>query len=180
MLARAYVGVGSNIDPERNVPAALRELARLVRVVGVSTFYRTAPIGHPADPWFVNGVVAIETAAPPLALKRDVLRPIERALGRRRGGDRDAPRPIDLDLLLYEDATCATDELTLPAPELAERAFIARALAELAPRLTLPNGRTVRSLADALAPTPMAALPELTAALRAQLESTARAPSKTS
>lgn len=170
MTVRAYVGIGSNIDAERNVLDAIRTLQRFVRVVAVSTFHRTAPIGRPEDPWFVNGVVALDTDAPPLALKRDVLDRVEHALGRRRGADRDAPRTIDLDLLAYDDEVCRTEALTLPAPEIAERAFVARALAELAPELGLPDGRSVRTVAEALAPARMVPLPELTATVRRLLE----------
>jgi 2-amino-4-hydroxy-6-hydroxymethyldihydropteridine diphosphokinase len=166
MVVCAYVGVGSNIDPERNVLAAVRALARVAHVAGVSTFYRTAALGRPNDPFFVNGVLAVDTDAPALALKRDVLRRIERELGRRRGADPDAPRTIDLDLLLYDGAVCRTDALTLPDPAIAERAFVAWPLAELAPGLALPDGRSIRAIAEGLGREGMAPLAELTAALR--------------
>jgi 2-amino-4-hydroxy-6-hydroxymethyldihydropteridine diphosphokinase len=164
MTARAYIGVGSNIDPERNVRAALRELARAANVVGVSTFYRTAPLGHPDDPWFVNGVVAIETDSPPRALKRDVLRHIEDELGRRRSADPNLARTIDLDLLLYEDGGVEPDA------EIGERAFLAWPLVELDPQLRMPDGRAVRTLAEGLSRDDMVALPELTAQLRQEAQ----------
>jgi 2-amino-4-hydroxy-6-hydroxymethyldihydropteridine diphosphokinase len=158
MPARAYIGVGSNIDAERNVRAAIRELGRATHIVGVSMFYRTAPIGHPNDPWFVNGVVAIETDTPAAAFTRDVLRHIEDELGRRRGADPNAPRTIDLDLLLSEG------ELAVD-PKTRERAFIAWPLAEIAPRLEV-GGRPIMAIAEALPHDQMIPLPELTAALR--------------
>jgi 2-amino-4-hydroxy-6-hydroxymethyldihydropteridine diphosphokinase len=157
MPARAYVGVGSNIDAERNVRAAIRELTRAAHVVGVSTFYRTEPIGHPDDPWFINGVLAIDTDRPAAALKRDVLRHIEDELGRRRGADPNAPRTIDLDLLVFEG------EMP-PDPDIRERAFLAWALAEIAPQLEL-DGNSIQTIAQRLPREGMFPLPELTAAL---------------
>jgi 2-amino-4-hydroxy-6-hydroxymethyldihydropteridine diphosphokinase len=157
-MARAFIGVGSNIEPRYNVRAALRLLEDRVRVVGVSTFYRTEPIGRPHDPAFVNGVVAIETPLVARELKSNVLRTIERELGRRRGSDVNAPRTIDLDLLLYDGAPLD--------PEIEERAFIAWPLVELDPALALPDGRQIRAIAEHLPRAGMVALPELTARLR--------------
>jgi len=157
MPARAYIGVGSNLDAERNVRAAIRELLRAVRVVGVSTFYRTEPIGHPDDPWFINGVLAIDSDKPAAALKRDVLRHIEDELGRRRGPDPNAPRTIDLDLIVFEGE--------MPAdPDIRKRPFLAWPLAEIAPRLEL-DGRSIQTIAQLLPRQGMVPLPELTAAL---------------
>jgi 2-amino-4-hydroxy-6-hydroxymethyldihydropteridine diphosphokinase len=161
MAARAYIGVGSNIDAEQNVRAAIRQLAHAASVVGVSTFYRTAPIGHPEDPWFINGVVAIETDSPPPTLKRDVLRHIEDELGRRRGPDPNMPRTIDLDLILYDGVA--------PDAQIRERAFLAWPLVELDPRLQMPDGRAIRSIAEGLSRDGMVALPELTAELREEV-----------
>ncbi len=161
-MARAYVGVGSNVDAEHNVRAALRELSRAAQVVGVSTFYRTAPIGHPDDPWFVNGVVAVETDKPAGSLKHDVLRHIEDELGRRRGADPNAPRTIDLDLLLY------AKELP-PDPSIRERAFVAWPLAEIDPELEV-DGRSIQTIAEKLPREGMVPLPELTAALREEVQ----------
>lgn len=171
MTVRAYVGVGSSIDPERNTCAALRALDRehRVRIVAVSTFYRTAPIGHPHDPSFVNGVVAVETELPAMELKWRVLRRIEAELGRRRGADPDAPRTIDLDLLLYDGETCRSARLVLPDPQIAARAFLAWPLVELDPALVLPGGPPVRALAEQLSRADLAALPELTARLREEV-----------
>jgi len=99
-MARVFVGVGSNIDPAENVPAALRLLAKEVRVVATSLFYETLPLGRPEQPAFYNGVVEIATDLPPDDL-RQLLRRIETQLGRRRSRDPYAARTIDLDLLLY-------------------------------------------------------------------------------
>ena len=80
MMARAFIGVGSNIDPERNVLLGIQRLAQHVRVAGVSTVYRTAPIGRPEQADYYNCVVAVETALPPLELSQ-LLHEIERELG---------------------------------------------------------------------------------------------------
>lgn len=157
-MARVYIGVGSNIEPECNVRSALRLLERHARVVGVSTFYRTEPIGRPHDPAFVNGVVAIETPLGARELKSTVLRGIEHELGRRRGSDVNAPRTIDLDLLVYDGEPLDRD--------IEQRAFIAWPLAELDPTLTLSDGRRVCVIAEHLPRAGMLALPELTSQLR--------------
>lgn len=168
-MARAYVGVGSNLSPEENVLAAMRALDRRVHVVATSTFYRTHPLGSPSAPHFVNGVVALETVLPPEALKWSVLRRIEAELGRRRSADRNAPRPIDLDLVFYDGVVSHTPQLRLPDPELATRAFLAWPLLELEPTLTLPDGRRLKDVASQLPLTSLVALPELTAQLRAEV-----------
>ena len=136
--AVAYVAVGSNVRPERNVPAALRLLARKVEVLAVSTFYRTAPLSRPDQPYFLNGVLAVRTAGGSRMLKFDVLRPIEAELGRRRAADRDAARTIDLDVVLYGDRVVDEPDLKIPAPDI-DRPFVAVPLLELAPDLVLPH-----------------------------------------
>jgi len=157
-MPRAYIGVGSNIEPEHNVRAALRLLEHHVRVAGVSTFYRTEPIDRPNDPEFVNGTVAVETSLGARALKWSVLRRIERELGRRRGSDANAPRTIDLDLVVYDRE--------LLDPDVVRRAFVAWPLVELDPTLALADGRRISTIAAPLPRAGMVALPELTAQLR--------------
>ena len=111
----AFIGVGSNVEPERNIVAALERLRDKAHVAGSSTFYRTEPIGRPDQPWFINGIWRIGTTLNPTQIRGELLRPIEEALGRRRCDDKFAPRTIDLDLLLYDDLV--TDGL--PHPDLA-------------------------------------------------------------
>jgi 2-amino-4-hydroxy-6-hydroxymethyldihydropteridine diphosphokinase len=141
-MARAFVGIGSNIRPEANVKEALLLLRKRVRVQQISTVYVTEPIGRPADPPYYNAVVEIETRHPPLELKQQVLRRIEAELGRERGTDRFESRTIDLDLLLYDDVVMASEALTLPDPDILARPFLAFPLLELAPELTLPGSTT--------------------------------------
>jgi 2-amino-4-hydroxy-6-hydroxymethyldihydropteridine diphosphokinase len=127
---RAYVGIGTNLgDRERNVELALAALHDLGNIAALSTLYRTAPWGKTDQPWFLNGVVALETQRAPRELL-DALTAIERSLGRT-AGERWGPRVIDLDLLLYDDLAIDEPNLQVPHPHLRERAFILVPLAEL-------------------------------------------------
>lgn len=166
-----FVGVGSNIDPEASIPAAQRRLASRVRVTGVSTFYRTEPVGAPGTPPFVNGVWRIETGLGPRELKGEVLRPIEAALGRRRTADRYAPRTIDLDVLVHGDEVLDGEGLRVPDPDVRTRPFVAFPLWELAPDLVLPDdGRALADVVSGLSREGMVALGDLTRLLRAEVE----------
>jgi 2-amino-4-hydroxy-6-hydroxymethyldihydropteridine diphosphokinase len=176
-MPQAFIAIGSNINPEQNIPSALDLLARQVRLCALSTFYRTPALKAPesaltSQPDFYNGVVSLETSVPPLDLKWQILRPIEGALGRRRTADKFAPRPIDFDLLVYGDLILATPELTLPDPEIAYRPFLAIPLFELAPTLILPDTRVALSqLAQSVPRTTLYPLPAFTAELRARFRS---------
>ena len=136
MNSRAYVGLGANLGANLSATltqAALR-LAALPRthVAALSSVWRSAPVDA-GGPDFLNAVVALDTALAPLELL-DALRAIELAHGRERPY-RNAPRTLDLDLLLYDELTLDTPRLTLPHPRLGERAFVLRPLLELAPEL---------------------------------------------
>jgi dihydroneopterin aldolase/2-amino-4-hydroxy-6-hydroxymethyldihydropteridine diphosphokinase len=147
----AFVAVGSNIRPEVHVPQAIRLLAARTRVRGVSTIYRTKPLDRPGQPLFYNCAVEIETSIPPLELKSRILRRIEEDLGRKRTGDKYAPRTIDLDLVLYGDRVVVAGDLTLPDPEILRRPFLAVPLFELAPTLRLPgSGRSIKDVAEGM------------------------------
>jgi 2-amino-4-hydroxy-6-hydroxymethyldihydropteridine diphosphokinase len=149
--APAFIAVGSNIDAERNVEAALELLGRRVRIVAVSRFYRTPALGASGSPDFLNGVVEIETELEPRELKQRVLLEVESELGRERGAEKNAPRTIDLDLVVHGDMVCREEGLLLPAPEILERAFIALPLLELEPQLVLPGtDRPLRELVAGL------------------------------
>jgi 2-amino-4-hydroxy-6-hydroxymethyldihydropteridine diphosphokinase len=141
----AYVAVGSNIEPRRNIAAAMALLRRRVPVTGVSTFYRTGPIDadgsrREGEDDFLNGAFAVRAACGARALKFDVLRPIEERLGRVRGPDRHAARTIDLDVILYGDEVIDEPDLEIPSRDL-ERAFVAIPLLELGPDIVLPGAR---------------------------------------
>lgn len=149
----AYVGLGSNLgDREATLRAAVERLALLpgTRVVRVSSLHETAPAGGPpGQPPYLNAAARLETA---LGARRllDELLAVERALGRVRGPERNGPRTIDLDLLLYADEIVREGEsCVVPHPRLAERAFVLAPLAEIAPRVVVPGtpaGETVAAL----------------------------------
>jgi 2-amino-4-hydroxy-6-hydroxymethyldihydropteridine diphosphokinase len=165
-MSRAYLAVGSNLDPEDHVRRALRLLREAVSVTAISTFYRTPPRGRPEQPDFLNGVVEVETDLPPRELRAG-LREIEARLGRVRTADKFAARTIDLDLIVYANVK---DELDLPDPEIAERNFLAVPLAELAPELRLPGrGETLAELAAALPRAGLTPQPAYTRELREEL-----------
>lgn len=126
----AFIAVGSNIKPESNVLRAARLLAEKVRLLATSTFYQTEPLGRIHQPPYVNGVWLIETDLPPLDTKQVALLQVESRLGRMRTSDKYAPRPIDLDLVFYEDMQCRTADLRLPHPDLA-RPFVHQPLDEI-------------------------------------------------
>lgn len=140
-MTRVFVAVGSNINPEANLRAALRALDRFAPVVAVSTVYRTRAEGPSGQPDFYNCVVELRTRTPPRALKFGVLRPIEAELGRRRSADKYAPRTIDLDLILHGRSVLEAEDLVLPDPQIPRRPFLAIPLAELAPGLLRPGAR---------------------------------------
>lgn len=136
-MAHAFIGIGSNIEPEKNVRAAIRSLAQQARLVGISTVYRTDALGRPEQHPYYNCVVEIETEAPPSEVKHGMLRPIEHSLGRQRSEDKYAPRTIDLDLIVYDDLAMDAEGIKLPDPDILLRPFLAIPLFELAPDLVL-------------------------------------------
>ena len=148
MAIRAYVGLGSNLgDREATLLRALELLAAEpgLTVTAASVFRDTEPVGHIEQPRFLNGVAAVDTELSARELL-DRLLGVERSLGRRRNGPRFGPRTVDLDLLLYGDATIDEAGLSVPHPRLGERRFVLEPLAELDPALTLPDGRKVLDL----------------------------------
>lgn len=151
-MTRAFIGIGSNIAPEHNVRAAIRNLARNTHLVGVSTVYRTDALDRPEQPAYFNCVAEIETDALPKQVKHVILRPIEDELGRKRTQDKYAPRTIDLDLIVYGDLAMDDGDIRLPDPDIFERPFLAIPLSELAPDLVLAGpGLRVGAIAAAMA-----------------------------
>ena len=143
----AYVGMGANLgDAARTLQAAAHDLARLPGIAQCecAPFYRTAPVDA-AGPDYVNTVARVRTVLSPWQLL-DALQALENRYGRQRPY-RNAPRTLDLDLLLYEAQTIHDARLTVPHPRMHERAFVLAPLAELAPALRLAQG----AVADLLA-----------------------------
>jgi len=169
-MARAFVSAGSNIDPGENIKKALIELARHVRILGISTVYLTEPEGRLEQPKFYNCVVEVDSQIPPEDLKYKVLRRIEDSLGRRRNDDKYAERTIDLDLILYGDLVINTDAMRLPDPQILVRPFIAIPLQELSPGLVLPGlGVSIDDVARRLGGSKMKPLVSYTASLRREI-----------
>lgn len=136
---KVYIGIGSNIDPKKNILKSIELLEKHVSILSSSLFYKTNPIGNPNDPSFINGVIEIETTLSPESLKYSILRSTEATLGRKRSSDKNAPRTIDLDILIYGNEVVKLDDLTIPDPQISERNFLAVSLAELAPTLRPPG-----------------------------------------
>ena len=147
--ASAFIALGSNIDAERNLPAAVGRLAATpgLRLTALSGVYRTPPWGVEDQPSFLNAAAAAETTLSPLELL-DALQAIENRLGRTREV-RFGPRTIDLDLLLYAEQVIDSERLTVPHPRLHERGFVLTPLCDLAPELIHPVLN--RAMADLLA-----------------------------
>jgi 2-amino-4-hydroxy-6-hydroxymethyldihydropteridine diphosphokinase len=137
----AFIALGSNIEPEANLPRAARALQRLGRARSVSQVYESEAVGPAGQPRFLNAVVEIEVELDADAL-RNRLREIEAEMGRIRTADKYAPRPIDLDLVAFE---------AFLDPEVGRRAYLAVTLSEVAPDLALgDSGETVAGRADRL------------------------------
>ncbi|GGY26500.1 2-amino-4-hydroxy-6-hydroxymethyldihydropteridine diphosphokinase [Paludibacterium paludis] len=151
-MTRAFVALGSNLDsPAERVRSALNRLASDsgLGLVAHSSLYRTAPVGYLDQPDFVNAVAWLDTLLAPHALLERLLA-LETEAGRVRTF-RNAPRRLDLDLLWQEGYVIADRTLTLPHPRMLERAFVMVPLAQIAPDLVMPNGRTAREVANDLA-----------------------------
>jgi 2-amino-4-hydroxy-6-hydroxymethyldihydropteridine diphosphokinase len=149
-MATAYIGLGSNLgDRMATLRMAIQRLETLGRIAGVSSLYETEPVGYLEQPSFLNAVIALDTALAPADLLAALLG-IERDLGRMRSFP-NAPRTLDLDLLLVDNAILDTPELTLPHPRLHERAFVLVPLEEIAPELVHPgSGKTMQELLHTL------------------------------
>lgn len=135
----AYIGIGANLgDARANVRDALARLDAYpgCRVVKASGCWRTAPIDSSGDD-YINAVAAVDTGLDAHALLA-ALMDIEQAHGRERPY-RNAPRTLDLDLLLYGDAVIDTPTLTVPHPRMHERAFVLAPLLEIAPDVAIPG-----------------------------------------
>ena len=172
-MNRVFVAVGSNVDPEVNVHAAICALAAHMPIVAISTVYRSEPEGRPGQPWFYNCVVEVRTEMSPQDLKFHLLRRIEADLGRLRTADKYAPRTVDLDLLLYGELVLDTGDLVLPDPGIAHRPFLTVPLSELAPTLKLPGSvETMAEVAADLAADRMRPLVAYTRHLRTDIKDT--------
>lgn len=155
----AYIGIGANLgDALANVGDAVARLAALpsTRLLASSSRYRTAPIDSPGDD-YINAVACIDTALGPQALLA-ALQGIELAHGRERPY-RNAPRTLDLDVLLYGDQVIDTPTLQVPHPRMLERAFVLVPLLEIAAEIVVPGSGPAQQFAGAVAGQQIARIP---------------------
>ncbi len=147
-MSVAYIGIGSNLGDRRNQLAmAVNLLAahRDIRLLRQSSIIETDPVDYLDQPRFLNQVVVVKTVLGPRELLR-TLKEAETGLGREKSIPR-GPRAIDLDILLYDDIILETDDLSIPHPEITNRPFIMRHLAELDPELIDPvTGKLYRDM----------------------------------
>lgn len=152
MIARtaeeeAFVGLGANLEnPLQQVRQALSELDAIehTRVIAASSMYRSVPVGYADQPDFINAVAKLRTGLSPRELL-EALHGIENRHARRRSV-RNAPRTLDLDLLLYGMLVAREEGLILPHPRMHERAFVLLPLAEIAPDTLVPGHAPVSLL----------------------------------
>lgn len=147
-MTRVYIGLGSNLaTPHQQLNAALAALARIeqTQLVAQSSFYASDPLGPADQPRYLNAVAALDTQLSPLQLL-DALQAIELEQGRERKDQRWGPRTLDLDILLFGQQILNEPRLTVPHYHMHARAFVLYPLAELAPDLQLPDGRTLAAL----------------------------------
>lgn len=140
-----YLGLGSNLgDRQENLDRALDYLSQRLRLGKVSPVYDTEPLGDTDQPHFLNMVCQVFTYLEPTALLT-LVKGIEKKLGRT--GKSGAPRPIDIDILLFGEQVIDTPDLIIPHPKMTDRAFALIPLAEITPDLVHPvSGKTIKQL----------------------------------
>ncbi|POT55905.1 2-amino-4-hydroxy-6-hydroxymethyldihydropteridine diphosphokinase [Citrobacter amalonaticus] len=148
-----YIALGSNLaSPLEQVNAAVKAIGEIPdsRIVAVSSFYRTPPLGPQDQPDYLNAAVALETALTPDALLNHTQR-IELQQGRERKAERWGPRTLDLDIMLFGDEVIHTERLTVPHYDMKNRGFMLWPLFEIAPDLHFPDGLSLRQQLTLLA-----------------------------
>ncbi|HKS33925.1 MAG TPA: 2-amino-4-hydroxy-6-hydroxymethyldihydropteridine diphosphokinase [Enterobacteriaceae bacterium] len=151
-MTRVWLAIGSNLaSPLQQVNAALAALAQIpeTRVVTVSAFYRTPPLGPQDQPDYLNAAVALDTPLEPEALLDHTQR-IELQQGRVRKDERWGPRTLDLDIMLFGDRVINTPRLTIPHYDMKNRGFMLWPLFEIAPELIFPDGETLQAVLQRL------------------------------
>ncbi len=141
-MATVYLGLGSNIDPEANLELAIRELRARYGELSLSPVYRSAAVGF-EGPDFLNLVAGLESNESPVDIHTEIER-IHGLAGRTRGSERYSSRPLDIDLLLYDDLVLEHPRFHLPRSDVLDYAFVLRPLSEIAPGFVHPRtGRTI-------------------------------------
>ncbi|MGF6423268.1 2-amino-4-hydroxy-6-hydroxymethyldihydropteridine diphosphokinase [Lelliottia sp. 489] len=151
-MTLAYIAIGSNqASPLEQVNAAVQALSEIPqsRLVQVSAFYRTPPLGPQDQPDYLNAAVVLETSLDAETLLDNTQR-IELQQGRQRKAERWGPRTLDLDIMLFGDEVINTDRLTVPHYDMKNRGFMLWPLWEVAPELTFPNGESLQAILQQL------------------------------
>lgn len=146
-MSTVYIALGANLgNREANLRMALRAITRMARVQAVSALYESEPEGGADQPPYYNAVCRIETGLEPVPLLR-FLKGLEQEIGRRPTSEPRGPRPIDLDILMFDDRVVDSDDLVIPHPRMTSRPFVLTPLAELAPDMVVPGtAETVSAL----------------------------------
>jgi len=132
-----YLALGANLgDRQGNLLQAIRSIGAFASVDKISSLYETTPVGYLDQPDFLNIAIQVATQLDPISLIRS-LKQIEKQLGRE-ASFRNAPRPIDIDILFYDDLFFESEKLSIPHPRMSERAFVLAPLAEIAPQAVHP------------------------------------------
>ena len=136
-MAKVYLGLGSNVDPQCNLRLGIRELARRFGDLELSNLYSNASVGFDGDE-FINLVVGLETDATPHEI-HDAIEAIHILARRQRSESRFAPRTLDIDLLLYDDLVLDDPPIRVPRADILKYSFVLGPLAEIAPQLRHPE-----------------------------------------
>lgn len=153
-INRAYLSLGSNIEPEFNLSQAVERLAQHGRIAAASTVWQTKPVGLSDQPDFLNAVVLLETALTACELRQGPIAQIERELGRVRTENKNSARTIDIDIMLFNRDLLTVGHRRIPNPEVLERPFVAIPLAEIAQDYVHPEtGQKLRDIAALFDPT---------------------------
>lgn len=151
MTHQVYVSLGSNIEAEQNLAAAVKLLAATGGLRALSPVYETVPVGLRDQPNFLNAAALVETQLGAERFKVEILAGIERALGRVRTADKNAPRTIDADIALFDLDIFELGHRHIPDPDLLKFPHVAVPLADLAPDLIHPEtGETLAQIAERL------------------------------
>jgi len=151
-MTLAYIAIGSNLaSPLEQVNAAVQALSEIPqsRLVAVSAFYRTPPLGPQDQPDYLNAAVVLETSLDAETLLDNTQR-IELTQGRQRKAERWGPRTLDLDIMLFGDEVIHTERLTVPHYDMKNRGFMLWPLFDVAPQLSFPTGESLQAILQQL------------------------------
>lgn len=156
----AYIGLGSNLsEPIQQIKNAIKQIEKISasNVIAISSLYLSKPMGPQDQDDYINAVLALETSLPAIELLNS-LQSIENKAGRVRKENRWGARILDLDIILFGNEMINTERLTIPHYGMSEREFVLVPLVEIAPELTLPNGKSVKQLSLSIAKNAMVKL----------------------